>query len=238
MTYTNLYSVCTLALSLLLSKIIIIRCFHECRVSFTLYLLFKLKLTSNKNRTTKLNLKLSWLLGYLFMQLFFRENRKESHAPFVKTYATLGYLWGFRVPGSGFRVPGSGFESWSGLGAVCNQNDLISQERIMCALTSNRTQYWSLGKQTNNKCNNVKFARGRRSECKQYHKCASVYVNECCFETRKTQKSTEDKEDGFPAWGNLAILVIKKIYRLPLTKDNILLPQTKRVLLSNTAETF
>ena len=28
---------------------------------------------------------------------FFRENRRESHAPFVKTYATLGYLWNWTL---------------------------------------------------------------------------------------------------------------------------------------------
>ena len=34
--------------------------------------------------------KIIYLNEYSFY--FHRENRRESHAPFVKTYATLGYL--------------------------------------------------------------------------------------------------------------------------------------------------
>ena len=31
-------------------------------------------------------------MNNILLSNFFRENRRESHAPFVKTYATLGYL--------------------------------------------------------------------------------------------------------------------------------------------------
>ena len=35
----------------------------------------------------------SW--PYLFtLNFIFRENRTDSHQPFIKTYATLGFLWG------------------------------------------------------------------------------------------------------------------------------------------------
>ena len=48
---------------------------------------------------TSMHLKIRVIakMNNIWFSNFFRENRRESHAPFVKTYATLGYLWNWTL---------------------------------------------------------------------------------------------------------------------------------------------